>query len=272
MDVRPKILVACNTLTAISGESYPYHMKMFYDMGRRHLEYDFMQCFATRVSIDRFRNYAADIAIKRNCKYLMFIDDDMKIPADCCAKLLEAVEQHGYDIVAAFNYIRGYPFKIMSFKYDLASGHKRLLNLNQDDIAKAPKDSIIPCDAIGTAVCIISVEVLRRTPKPLFLTGPHGTEDIYMCLKAKEHIPELKIGMHSGIITGHLIDPESISHDTRASLMAYYESYMTPKEIAAARMENPGLALVPDVGSRELHYEDVMGAYFEGLIEVPKQA
>lgn len=263
----PSIMVACNTLTSISGETYPYHMKLFYEMGRRHPNYNFFQLFASRMSIDRFRNWAAEQAIAYGCRYLMFMDDDMTITQETFGLLLEGCEHQGYGILAAFNYIRGYPFKIMSFKYDLMAGHKRLRNLLQEDINRAAPGSIIACDAIGTAVCMISVDTIRNTPKPWFLTGPHGTEDIYFCLDAKAHNPELKIGMHTGCITGHLLEPEKISHETRASLMTYYESYMSQADIAAAQADLPGLAVVPDVGSRQLHYEDIMGGYFEPLIE-----
>lgn len=241
-------------------------MKTFYDMGRRHPEYDFRQLFASRMSIDRFRNWAAETAIAYNCKYLMFIDDDMKITPDVFTRLLEGCERESYSILAAFNYIRGYPFKIMAFKYDLMAGHKRLRNLVQSDLPN-PTGSVVPCDAIGTAVCLIDVNIIKRTPKPYFLTGPHGTEDIYFCLNAKHYVPELKIGMHTGAETGHLIDPEVISHGTRAALMKYYESYMTPEEVRAATSDIPGLAILPDVGNRDLHYEDIMGSYFEGLIQ-----
>lgn len=263
---KPSILVACNTLTSISQECYPYHMKTFYDMGRRHPEYNFFQLFANRMSIDKFRNWAAETAIAKNCRYLMFIDDDMKVTPDVFTRLLGGCEHQDYGILAAFNYIRGYPFKIMSFKYDLTAGHRRLINLTQKDLPD-PLGAIVPCDAIGTAVCLISVEVIKKSPKPYFLTGPHGTEDIYFCLNARHSIPTLKIGMHSGAVTGHLLDPEIISHETRASLRAYYESYMTKEEIEQANADLPGLAIVPVVGNRELHYEDIMGSHFEGLIE-----
>lgn len=267
MDKKVSIMVACNTLTSISGETYPYHMKTFYDMGRRHPEYDFHQLFASRMSIDRFRNWAAETALARGCEYLMFLDDDMTVTPNVFSRLLEGCEG-GYGILAAFNYIRGYPFKIMAFKYDLSARHRRLTNLTQKDIEECTT-FVLPCDAIGTACCLIHTGVFRGTPKPWFLTGPHGTEDIYFCLKAKDYISSLKIGMHLSAITGHLLDPEKISHDTRASLMAYYESFMTPEEISAAREAAPGLAIVPDVGDRDLHYEDIMGTQFEGLIAKP---
>lgn len=263
---KPKILIACNTLTSVSGEVYPYHMKMFYNLGRRHLDYDFVQLTARRMSIDNFRNYATETAITNNCRYLMFLDDDMKIPADTFGLLLDACERQGYGIVAALNYIRGYPFKIMSFKYDLSARGRRLTNLTQRDIDNVPLGSVIPCDAIGTATCLIDVNVLRKITKPYFLTGPHGTEDIYMCLKARDAVPELKIGTHTGVQTGHLIDPEIISHDTRASLMRYVESYMTVDEVHEAQRDDPRLAIVPDVGGRDLHYEDIMGGANEPLV------
>lgn len=263
---KPKILIACNTLTSISGEVYPYHMKLFYHLGRRQTDYDFMQLFAARMSIDRFRNWAATAAQVHKCKYLIFIDDDMKLAPDAIDKLIDGVVHGGYHILAALNYIRGYPFKIMSFKFDLTSNRKRLINLNQDDV-NAKIGEIIPCDAIGTAVCMIDVDVFRQIPKPYFLTGPHGTEDIYMCCKAKELIPGCKIGTHTGVQTGHLIEQESISHETRAPLMRFYESFMTEEQVTESRMENPGIAITPNVGKRDLYYEDIMGMEFEPVIQ-----
>lgn len=247
-------------------------MKLFYHLGRRQTDYDFMQLFAQRMSIDRFRNWAAAAAQIHKCKYLIFIDDDMKLPTDAADKLIEGVVNGGYHILAALTYIRGYPFKIMSFKFDLLSGRKRLVNLTQSDVEGVPAGGIIPCEAIGTAVCMIDVDVFRQIPKPYFLTGPHGTEDIYMCCKAKELIPSCKIGTHTGVQTGHLIEPESISHSTRAALMAYYEQYMTPEEIHEAKRDTLGVGITPAVGKRDLYYEDIMQMEFEPVIQGAKNA
>jgi len=250
------IVLACNTLTSVSIMAYADHMQLAYKMGEAYPKIEFIQAFAKRVSIDRFRNWAGRLAIERNAYAVIFIDDDMQLPKDTFQKLYEA--SINYDILAAFNYIRGYPFKIMAYKFDLMhEKRRRLINLSENDIPK-PLGSVVPCDAIGTAVCLIKTRCFIDTPTPWFLTGKHGTEDIYFCLKAKDYWPDLKIGMHTGVVTGHLLDPEIISYYTRNSLMQYYESFMNPTELMKARTENIREIVLPEVGARELYYEDIM--------------
>tara|TARA_R110000822_G_scaffold3867_3_gene16466 strand:- start:1061 stop:1906 length:846 start_codon:yes stop_codon:yes gene_type:complete len=240
---KPEVLIACNTLTGIHGEIYHNHARLFYCLGRDYPKFDFKQFFARRLSIDRFRNMAAKLAIQQGCKYLMFIDDDMKLPHDSFGKL-EAAMRQGYGIVSAFTYIRGYPFEIMSFKYeDPKAKPRRLINLTNEDLP-SPLGPVVPVEAIGTAVCIISVDVLRKTPGPWFVTGPHHTEDIYFCIKAKEYNPKLKIGMHTGISTGHLLDPECITDGTRDALLKYHEAFMDPFQVEMAKNKDRGQAYV----------------------------
>lgn len=261
-EYKTKVVLACNTLTDIGLACYCDHMRLAYRLGREHLNIDFLQFFARRTSIDRFRNMVAKFAIKNNIDWIFFIDDDMQLPPDTFTKLFNAVTNERYDILCAFNYIRGYPFKIMAFKWDLLANNKRLVNLNENDLPET-LGGVVPCAAIGTAVCLIRTEFLKRTPAPWFITGPHGTEDIYMCLKVSDYNPDVRIGMHTGVVTGHTLDPEVISHGTRNSLMKYIESYMTLEEIEKVKKEDPRIALIPDVGKRKLHYEDLMGAAYE---------
>lgn len=247
MENKGSILIACNTLTAIHGEIYHNHASFFYRLGRDYPQYEFLQMFARRLSIDRFRNMAAKMAIQKGCKYLLFIDDDMKFPKDMLGALIDAMEQ-GYGIVAALNYIRGYPFKVMSFKVeDELAERRRLINLTEDNIRQAVIDkSIVTCDAIGTAVCLISVETLKKTPAPWFITGPHHTEDIYFCIKAQEYDSTLKIGTHCGVITGHMLDPEIISYGTRPALLQYYEEFLEESDVEMAKEGDRGLGYIAD--------------------------
>lgn len=256
-----KVLFACNTLTQVQQGPYTDHMRLAYRLGADYPDIQFIQFFAKRTSIDRFRNMAARLAVDHGCRYLWFIDDDMQMPYDTFTKLYEGMVNQGYDILSAFTYIRGYPFKIMSFKWDLMAGHRRLRNLVESDLPEVP-GAIVPCDAIGTAIAMIKTDLFHRMPAPWFLTGPHGTEDIYMCLKAKDYYQPTKIGMHSGAIIGHVLDPEVISYRTRGALMKYYESFMDPADVRAAQSDDYRVAHLPDVGKRELRYEDLMGAEF----------
>lgn len=256
--VKPKyrVMLACNTLTHIHINPYADHMVLAYRLGLEYPDIQFYQFFARRTPIDKFRNWVAKTAIELGCYAIVFIDDDMQLPPYTFQKLFQA--SINYDIVAAFNYIRGYPFKIMAFKWDLLHNRKRLINLAECDLPD-PLQGVVPVDAIGTAVCLIKTSVFRGVPAPWFLTGPHGTEDIYMCLKVKDYNPEIKLGMHTEIITGHMLDPEVISHYTRASHMKYVESFMNAKEIEEARSEDIRLAQIPSIGKRELTYEAIMG-------------
>lgn len=222
---KKQVLVAINTLTSIAQGPYMDHMRLYYHLGRRNPKYDFHQMVATRVSIDRFRNNAASIALKNNMDYLMFIDDDMRLPIDVFEQLVNA----RLDIAAAHTYIRGYPYKLMSFK---AEG-SRMVNHSQEDLATG--DKVLKCAAVGTAVSLIKVDLFRRIPPAWFVTGTHNTEDIYFCVKAKQFIKNVKIGMVKSCITGHELAPEVISYHTRQAHMGYMESFMTPLEIENIR-------------------------------------
>lgn len=241
-EVKTRVLIACNTLTQIHGEAYQNHSVFFYRLGKDHPEIEFHNLFARRMSIDRFRNYAAKTAIQLDCQYLVFIDDDMKFPKFTFTKLYEGVKEYG--ILAALNYIRGYPYKPMSF--ELAGGHMEVTP--DEKIVEAVENGgrILEVAAIGTAVCIIDCSLFKTTPAPWFVTGPHNTEDIYFCLKAREHNPELKVGTHCGIITGHLLEPEVISYNTRRHLLDYDESYMVESQIEMNKNGDRGAGYVQD--------------------------
>jgi hypothetical protein len=229
--IKERVLIACNTLTSIALPAYFDHARFYYRVGRDHPDTEFFQYFARRASIDKFRNWAAQAAISMDAKWLMFIDDDMMLPFDSYTKLRKV----NYDIVGALNYIRGYPFRLMAFKYTKSNEKpRRLANIYQEELPK-PLGAVIPCNAIGTAVALIRVDIFKKTPAPWFITGPHNTEDIYFCIKAKEYVPKIKIGMHTGVVTGHLLDQEVISYETYEDLKKFYEMGMTPREIESTQ-------------------------------------
>lgn len=238
-----KVLVACNTLTQIQGEIYQDHSRFFYRLGKEFPDITFHNIFSRRVSIDRFRNYAVQTALQLGCDFLFFIDDDMKIPVGCFAKLYKAVKK--YKVIGALNYIRGYPYKPMAFIEQIEGTGKHVEPATDEQIdAAVNTGTVLECAAIGTAVCLIDCSLFKTTPGPWFVTGPHSTEDIYFCYKAKEHNPKLKIGTHCGILTGHQLEPEYISYHNRKRLQDYEESYMTPEQIEMQRTGDRGIGYI----------------------------
>src|SRR5438309_603583 len=99
------VILACNTLTQIQQGPYFDHMRFAYRLGLDFPHIQFIQFFAKRISIDRFRNWVTRVAIQRGARYILFIDDDMQIPYDTFHKLYYGSDQ--YDILSAFTYIRG---------------------------------------------------------------------------------------------------------------------------------------------------------------------
>lgn len=237
-----KVLAACCTLTSIGVGPYIDHTRLFYRLGKEYPKVEFHQFFVRRMSIDRFRNSAASMALTLGCDYIFFFDDDMQFDYTIFGQLLEGCKKYGYDILAALNYIRGYPFEPMAFKFvqdvEGKKGNKHLIPLTDEDIeeAIATESGIYRCGAIGTATCLIKVKTaVKYIQPPWFLTGPHNTEDIYFCLKSQTHNKKVKVGVHCRAITGHLLDPEVISYDTKKNLMKYHESYMSPDQIEKAK-------------------------------------
>lgn len=219
---KKKVLVAINTLTSIGAGPYADHTRLFYRLGRDHRQFDFFQMVGRRMSIDRFRNMAAITALEGNMDYIFFIDDDMHLPPDTFIKLYQAK----LDIIMAHVYIRGYPYDIMAFK-GAKDGTKRMVPLEKEDIVNG---GVVRCSAIGTAVSLINVRTtIKKIPSPWFVTGQHNTEDIYFCCKCRDYNKKTTIGMHTGVITGHVLDPEVISYGTKDSLVQYHESYLDEK-------------------------------------------
>lgn len=227
-----KVLIAVNTLTSVNNWPYASHLNLMYRLGRDHRNIDFQLMSGVRTSIDRFRNMAAKYCISNEFDYLFFIDDDMIIPKDAFTKLYQA----NYDIIMGHVYIRSYPFEIMAFKFvKFTNGvqNKRLVNITQEDLSYTLSNGVLKVDAIGTAVSLIKVKVLKQIEKPWFLTGPHQTEDIYFCMKALDNIKHLKIGLHTQVKCGHLLDPEVISEETREAHIKYIESFFSKEQIIA---------------------------------------
>lgn len=239
------VLVACNTLTSIQTPAYADHTRFWYRMGKEFPKLNFHQLNARRVSIDRFRNNAFLIAARQKMDYLLFIDDDMQFDYKIFRMLYDGCKKEKYDILAALNYIRGYPFDPMAFKFSKDEERKRLVFLTDEEIDGA-QGKIVPCEAIGTAVCLINMKRLRDIPAPWFITGPHNTEDIYFCCQVRHYLKKAKIGVHTGAITGHLLDAETLSYFTRPKLLKYFESYMTPEQIEGTKNQDRGLAYISE--------------------------
>lgn len=210
-----KVFICTNLLTVVDPAAYVTHCNFWYRLGRTYPKAIFYAMTPPRMSIDQARNWAGKMALDLECDYLMFLDDDMLIHPDTLKYLIDADQ----DIVMAHTYIRGYPFNVMSFKSDGKGGLK---NFN-DYKRHVDEKGIVPCDAVGFAVCLIKCSLLKQMETPYFVTGTGHTEDIYFCLKARDEIgPEVTIGVDTRVPTGHLLHKENVSVENVKQLKRHY--------------------------------------------------
>ncbi len=121
--------------------------------------------------IEQTRNIGAEIAIDKNCEYLMFIDSNMTFPNTAATRLL----QHGKDIVGC-NIANKTNGGIL--KHDINGG---LL-----------KDGISNVLAIRFAVVLIKTAILEKMKKPWFYSpqiddANISNSDFNFCINAGHH-------------------------------------------------------------------------------------
>jgi hypothetical protein len=112
--------------------------------------------------------------------YVLFLDADMRFPADTFWKL----QRHGKDIVAANYATRRIPVKTVAFS-DVASR----------ECVYTDKDSqgLQEVEAVGMGCMLIKMDVFRKCPLPWFNLAwlPSGNvwvgEDVYFCKLAQAH-------------------------------------------------------------------------------------
>ena len=250
-----KIFIGINTLTQVEQSIYANHIQFFYRLGRKYgRDIDFAINTPRRQSIDRMRNVSARMAVEHGFDYLMFIDDDVHIPVDTLDKLLDA----NVDIIAGWTIIRGHPFNNMFFKFEDDTKTK-LTNYNEpfdlNDFTPENK-GILKVAAVGFSCVLIKVELLRKMAPPYFVTGPFNTEDIYFCMKARETMGEdFTCHVHTGVLTSHIIGPESIDPLNRKAYKKYYEAISDIPMEEGATQDNSYLA---DKENSEENYEKVL--------------
>lgn len=195
-------LIGINNLTAVDQLAYANHIQFFYRLGRNLRDtHDFILCNPRRMSIDRMRNECAKIALEHEIDYILFLDDDVLVPFDGFFRLAS----HNKDVIAGVTHVRGYPFPPMIFDFKQPGYY--VLDYKQ----RAGDDGLLKCDAVGFSFCLIRTNILKDIPPPYFVTSLNQTEDIFFCIRAKEHIKGLEIWVDTTVETGHLLGNDIVS-------------------------------------------------------------
>lgn len=210
-----RIVLGINSLVSTKHSAYTNHIQLMFRLGRNY-PHDIILHNPSRMSIDRFRNTTAQVALESEADYVLFLDDDVLVPHDCLTKLLAA----DADIVSADVCIRGYPFDHMLFRYGTGKKKGGLYPLRK---IFEPR-GVIDVDAVGCSLTLFKVDLFKRVPPPFFVTGPTtNTEDIYFCLKARECDPTCTIKADTSIVCQHILWEETVGSDNKGLYKRYYE-------------------------------------------------
>ena len=140
--------------------------------------FDFSIIVATEgYTIAENRIYCAVQAIKNECDYLLFIDDDMTFPPDLIDRLLA----HKKDVVGVVYHSRNLKTNTTVVLEDGQVLHS----------GNIPKE-MMKCQHVGTGIMLIKTDVFGKIEEPWFkfLTYPNGVtlmgEDAYFCKQARE--------------------------------------------------------------------------------------
>ena len=100
------------------------------------------------------RNYTVAQAIKNNCNYILFSDDDMEYPEDTLERLLS----HDKDAIGTLYNVRRLPSA-----YVIQYGEE----IKNDEEAKR-QTKPFKCEAIGTGMLLVKTDIFKKLQSPLF--------------------------------------------------------------------------------------------------------
>lgn len=220
-----RIMVAVNVLTEIDSQVYPSHLQHMFRLGRN-TDYEIMLYTPRRMAIATARNEAAKAALKNDCDYLFFYDDDMDLHPDTLKTLISRDK----DIIMGLCNIRSYPYRPMVFKWvdkedeftrigDIKTKGKLITFWEDCEKHKNEQGIIENVAAVGCACTLIKTEIFKYLEPPYFYTGTQNTEDCYFCVKAFNAIENLTIAVDTTVSAGHILKDKDILYPATAEFL-----------------------------------------------------
>lgn len=150
-------------------------------------------------TIDEAREEAVEQALKYNCKYLWFVDDDTVPPIDAARKLMYVLDQED---------AKGSNIKVCGGIYCIKQDPPQplvFMGPGEGAYWKWKIGDVFPCWGLGTGCMMIRTDVFREIPKPWFVTtsdiNMQQTDDLYFCDKLKA--AGLGVMAHGGVLCSH---------------------------------------------------------------------
>lgn len=248
------VTVGCNILTHLDSMVYGNHCQMWYRLGRNHKDFEFVFMAPRRTSIDNMRNSTIDAAIKADCEFVFFYDDDVFVPSSAFGKLVKLMDaDKEIAIVSGLTYIRKYPYKPMLFRSMENEGLAPY-----DDFEDHVENGILAKDlgAVGFSCVLLRVSYLKDLTPPYCITGSRNTEDVYLCHRVRKHYPNAKVVCDTTIDTGHLVERYFVQ-DSNVQDLRKYEEVING---ATKPQEDRGIEYAESIESGLREQSDKVGA------------
>ena len=151
----------------------------------------------TSTVIDKARNDLVEMALKKGCDYIWFIDTDMVIPPNALEELIGMNK----DIASGVYFIKSPPYTPL-IRDELDGKYLFREDINFNEISE--------CAGVGLGCCLINADVFKKLEFPWFKldwvkwggTTNQISEDLYFCKEARKK--GFKIHVNTGVICGHI--------------------------------------------------------------------
>lgn len=141
------------------------------------------------------RNHLAELAVKGEYDYILWLDSDMVFAPDLLERLMADIE--GKDMVSGLYFRRTAPYTPVA--YQTLTRDKGVLTV--EDLKDYPKD-IFEVEGVGFGAVLMRTDFLFEMPGGWFTPTPDAGEDCAFCIRFREH--GFKIHVDPTIPIGHV--------------------------------------------------------------------
>ncbi|QDP56797.1 MAG: hypothetical protein Unbinned400contig1000_16 [Prokaryotic dsDNA virus sp.] len=170
-----RIMVGIPTLDNVYWKFFLHTVPLIAKLKTNHLV---SLCCVNRCAIDRARDITVEIAFKKDCDRILFIDDDTLIPDDTFEKLNPLLDDDKILSASGISYQRGHPFLPMVYKFKDFKFENIGPKWHSNQLIQWPDEPFrVSCNGMG--VSLLDVHKMRDIPKPCFSRNGPGTEDFF---------------------------------------------------------------------------------------------
>lgn len=141
------------------------------------------------------RNHLAELAVKGEYDFILWLDSDMIFPADLLERMMEDIKDR--DMICGLYFRRVPPYTPVAYK--TLKRNNGVLEI--EDLKEYPKE-IFEVDGCGFGAVLMRTDFLFEMPGGWFTPTPDAGEDCAFCIRWKEH--GFKIHCDPMIPLGHV--------------------------------------------------------------------